>query len=212
MKKLIPILVLCSIILSGCSTSYLKTSTNVSQTKKSYDKIVVIARAKDKTTRITFENQLANDLSAMGVNASTSIEVINTNSLDKKLSEKELEMLVNSLKSNGYDGVIVTNLIDVSQYTDITPGGVGTTYYPARYGRFGRYYRYYPVSYWEADQVEVGVEYTLESCLYDLRDEQGDNLQWIGRFQIKNPSNLIKTINKYSEELTAALIEQSISN
>ena len=193
-------IVLCSFLLAGCGSSYMQNSTNVSNDQKSYDKILVVAKAKDKTARIAFENQVVNDLSAQGVNALSSINVIKTESFNKELTDADLDKLRQTIIEAGFDGVVVTNLINAQQYTDVNPGDMNTAYVPARYGRFGRYYRVYPVTYWEADTYETGVEYTLESCLYDLREETEDNLQWVGRFKVKNPSDLMKTIEKYSQE------------
>ena len=210
MKKLLPALALCALMLVGCSSSYMTSSTNVSQEKKTYDKILVVAKTKNKTARIRFEDQVVADLGALGVNAASSMDVIKVDSFDKQLTEKELDNLRSNLVASGYDGIIVTNLVDASQYTDVIPGGVGTSYVPTRYGRFGRYYGYYPVSYWEPDQVRTGVQYVLESALYDMTDNDGQNLQWVGQFKVKDPGSINKTVEKYSKELTAALKESSV--
>lgn len=198
-------------LISSCSSSYLQNSSNVSGEKKSYDKILVVARAKDKVARIKFEEQVVSDLAAKGVAAASSKDVIRTESFSKEVSEQDIGKLRSKLLKEGYIGVIITNLINTSEYTDVVPGGSSTGYYPVRYGRFGRYYRAYPVTYWEPDQVEVGIEYTLESCLYDITVDQKDNLQWVGRFKVRDPESLVKTIEKYSKELTTALLEQSIA-
>ena len=211
MKRTITISGFMVLFMLGCGTTYLKNSSNVSKTKKKYDKILVVARAKDKVARIKFEDQVVNDLELQGVNAVSSINAIQTESFSKELSEQDIEKIRTNLVSDGYTGVIITNLVNTKEYTDVTQGSMGTGYYPMRYGRFGRYYRAYPVNYWEPDQVEVGIEYTLESCLYDITVDQKDNLQWVGRFQVKDPSSLTKTIEKYSQELTTALINESIS-
>lgn len=212
MKKIFTALYFTAIVFSGCGTSYLKESSNVSQAKKSYDKILIVARAKDKIVRFKFEDQLVADLAAQGVAAASSKDVIKTESFDKEVSEKDIEKIRNKLVSEGYSGVIITNLINTAKYQDVVPGRSGVGYYPVRYGRFGRYYGAYPVSYWEPDQVEIGVEYTLESCLYDITVDQKDNLQWVGRFKVRDPNSLVKTIEKYSKELTSALLDQSIEN
>ncbi len=198
------------LVLSSCSSKYLTSSTNVSQEKKSYDKILVVGISKDLTTRIRFENQIVMDFAKVGVNALSSVDVIKKDSFNKKLTEAEIDMLRNTLKEAGFDGIIITNVIDTSQYTDVIPGNTNTAYYPARYGRFGRYYSYYPVTYWEPDRVVTGVKYTMESVLYDLRIDDTDNLQWVGRFQIKDPSSLSKSVTKYADELVDALMESSI--
>ena len=210
MKKLSYSLALVLLVLASCSSKYLTSYTNVSQERKSYDKILIVAIAKDLTARIRFENQVVSDFAAAGVNASSSIDVIKKESFDKKLTEAEIDQLRSTIKRAGYDGILITNLIDSSQYTDVIPGNNTTAYYPARYGRFGRYYSYYPVNYWEPDQVVTGVKYTLESVLYDLRVADTDNLQWVGRFLLKDPSSISTVVAKYSEELVTALMESSI--
>lgn len=210
MKIFVPVLLLCCFALAGCSSSYMTSSTNVSNKKKSYNKVLVVAKTKNKTARIRFEDQVVLDLAAVGVAAASSMDVIKVESFDKELTEKDLDRLRNNLASSGYDGVLVTNLVDASQYTDVVPGGTSRAYYPARYGRFGRYYGYYPVTYWEPDQVRTGVQYILESALYDISDNDGDDLQWVGQFKVKDPSSINKTVEKYSKELTAALKESSI--
>ena len=211
MKKIFTLFLLTALT-AGCGSSYLKNSTVVNPEKKSYDKILVIARSKDNTARISFENQVVADLAAQGIKAETSALVIKQSMFGQELTESQIETLRKNIISNGYDGVLVTNLVNTNQYRNVTPGGVSTTYVPVRYGRFGRYYRAYPVSYWEPDRVEEGVEYTLETCLYAVTQSKGDNLQWIGRFQVRNPSDLTNTIANYSKELTEELIAKSIQN
>jgi len=211
MKKTIVLLSFSALLVSGCSSSYLQNSSNVSQIKKSYDKILVVARAKDNLSRIKFEDQVVQDFATHGITAMSSMKVIKTESFSKEVTEKDIEKLRVKLVADGFSGVIITNLISAEQYTDVIPGTTRTGYYPVSYGRFGRYYRAYPVTYWEPDQVKVGVKYTLESCLYDITIDQKDNLQWVGRFQVKDPSSLIKFIEKYSKELTEALLAENIS-
>ncbi len=211
MKKIFFLFGLFIFVLSSCKTTYLKQSTNVSNVKKSYDKILIVSRSKDKTARIKAEQRMVKDLAERGINAESSIQVIQTESFSKDVTEQDLDKLRKKFIADGYDGIVITNLINAEQYQDVIPGSTGTAYYPRRYGRFGRYYGYYPVSYWEPDRVESGVEYTLESCLYDLTVDQKDNLQWVGRFQVRNPSDLMATIEKYSTELANELLAQSVS-
>ena len=211
MKKIITFLIFITFLTTSCSSSYLKDSSNVSKSKKQYDKILVVAKAKDKVARLKFENQVVQDFAANGIKASSSMEVIQKESFSKEVTEEDIEELRLKLVQDGYSGVIITYLISKDQYTDVTSGNSGTAFYPVRYGRFGRYYGAYPVSYWEPDQVSVGVEYTLESCFYDITVNQKDNLQWVGRFKVRDPKSLVKTIEKYSKELTDKLLLESIS-
>ena len=211
MKNLIIVICLTTFLISGCASSYLQNSSNVNGAKKSYDKILVVAKAKDKLSRIKFEDQVIKDLATRGVKAFSSMEIIRTESFHKEIEENDIEQIRLKLVEDGFDGVIITNLINVDKYTDVVSGNSGTTLVPVRYGRFGRYYRAYPVSYWESDQIQTGVKYNLESCLYDITVDQKDNLQWVGRFQVKDPNTLVKAIEKYSKELTDALLNESIT-
>ena len=202
---------ICVLLLTSCASTYLQQSTNVSNIKKSYDKLLIVSKSRDMTARIKAEQEMVKDLAAMGIKAESSIEIIKTESFNKELTEKELDALRESLVAQGFDGLVLTNLIDAQEYTNVVPGTPTTAYMPARYGRFGRYYSYHPATYWEPDRVETGIEYTLESCLYDITIDQGDNLQWVGRFKVKNPTDLMKVIEKYSAELAAEISAQSIS-
>ena len=210
MKKIYFLLFLSALFITGCKTTYLEQSTNVSSSKRSYNKILVVSRTKDVSARVNGERQIVDELAKKGVTAVSSIDVIKTESFDKELTEKELDDLVNNLLAQGYEGVIVNNLVDASEYTDVIRGSARTAYVPARYGRFGRYYTAYPATYWEPDRIETGVIYTLESCLYDITDRDEDNLQWVGRFRVKDPTNFTKVIEKYSVELASELMVQSI--
>lgn len=211
MKRLFPLLLIAIFALSGCKTTYMTNSTNVSNQKKKYDKILIVYREGDMTGRIALENQLAQDLKLQGVDAVSSIQVIKTDSFQKELSEEELDELVESLLAAGYTGVLVTNLLDKSQYTQVTPGA---TYggYGGYYGGFGSYYGAYPMMYREPDRVTTGIEYSLETVLFDISDKDGENLQWVGRFSVKNPGDLQKTAAKYSGEVVTELMANSIQN
>lgn len=211
MKKKFLALGFIAFLITSCASAYLQDSTNTSNSKKKYDKILVLAKSKDKIARMNFENQVVQDFAISGVSATSSESVIQTESFSDKLSESDLENLRLKLIKDGYTGVIITYLISKDQYSDVIPGGSSTAFVPVRYGRFGRYYGAYPMNYWEPDQIQVGIEYTLESCFYDITVDKSDNLQWVGRFKVKDPNSLSKTIEKYSKELTAQLLLESIS-
>ncbi|MEM8846771.1 MAG: hypothetical protein AAFY00_06020, partial [Bacteroidota bacterium] len=198
-------------LLQACS-SYLTNSENVSNTKNNYDKILVVGRSKDKTTRIKFENSVISQLAEQGLNAISSYSANAMVDINRKYSDSELSTLKKRLMANGYDGVIVTNLINTEAYTDVVVGGTSTAYVPTRVGRFGRYLTYYPITTWEPDQLKSGTKYIFESSLYRLAEAAEDNLQWVGRFEVKDPSSLEKTVNNYAVDLAKALVKNSVSN
>jgi hypothetical protein len=200
----------CTLLLVGCGSSYLRESTNVSNIKKKYDKILVVAHTKDKVARIRAEGLVVNELAIRGIVAESSVDAIKTERFSEEMTDKEIESLISQLLDAGFSGVIITNVINTEEYTDVIPGSSNVGYHPEQYGRFGRYYSYYPATSWEPDRIETGVNYTVESCLYDLTVAMENNLQWVGRFKLKNPSDLTEAIAKYSKELADALLEQNI--
>jgi len=210
MKKIIFSLGILLFLVQGCASSYLQEAVNVSNEKKSYDKILVVSMASDKASKVRSERALVSKLAENGIQAVAAHEESITSSVSGKLSESEGRALAGSLSATGYQGIIVTNLVNTQQYTDVIPGGTSTSYYPVRYGRYGRYVGAYPITSWEPDRIQSGVEYILETCLYDIRVNKGDNLEWVGRFKVRDPSDLNKVTEKYVNELVEALLESSI--
>ena len=196
-----------AILIGGCG-SYLQSSLNVNGEKSAYNKILVVAKTKDEFARISFENQVETRLLEYGVNSVSSIEVNATRNLVDQMSPEKVEELRKNLVSQGFDGVIISNLISQEQYLEVVEGDVSG--YPGYYGRFGRYYGYYPSMYWEPDRLETGVRYTFESNLYDLKKTSGNNLSWIGRFKVSNPNNIKNSIDKYAKELAEVLLQEAI--
>jgi len=200
-----------SFLVADCGNSYLRQSTNVSNIKKKYDKVLVVARTKDNVARIRAEGLVVNELGLRGVKAESSVDVIKTEKISEEMSEKEIEILISQLLDAGFTGVLITNVINTEQYKEVIHGGSKVEYQAPQYGRFGQYYNYYPATSWEPDRIETGVDYTVESCLYDIAAPQAENLQWVGRFKLKNPEDIKEAIAQYSKELANALIEQSIT-
>lgn len=208
MRNLVLLLGL-ALVLSGCST-YLTQSQNVSKEKKEYRKILVFARSQNRIARSLFERDVTEFLVEKGITATASLRSDIDIPIDRAVSEAESEAIRQTLIDRGYDGVIVTNLVNTEQYKEVIPGGMTTEYYPVYYGRFRRYVSFYPATTWEPDRLVTGTRHVLESTLYDLRETEEDNLQWIGRFVVEDPSKIEKATSKYATELCKALLESSI--
>lgn len=210
--KIISTLFLMMIILTACGSSYLTGYENVSKTKNPYKKLIVIARTANDVARVKFENQIVDNLKMQGVDAISSFTIKETRNLELQFSEAEIEAIEKKLVMSGIDGAIITSLVNTQDYAEVFSGNSYTDYYPTRVGRFERGYSYYPVTYWEPDRISTGVKYVFESNFYKLDNVEKDNLQWMGRFEIKDPSNIDKLIVAYGNELVTNLLEVSIQN
>lgn len=210
MKKLSGLLI-AIFLLTSCGSNYLKSYENVSKTKNNYDKIVVVGRSSDEMIRIKFENDMVQYFSEQGITAVASHTINETKNIARKLSNGEMDAMEKQLVQQGFDGCVITSLVDSQEYEEVIPGNSNTNYYTGRFGRFGRGYSYYPVTTWQPDQVREGVKYIFQSSFYQLSKAPGENLQWIGRFEVKDPYNIDKITNSYAKELVNSLNEESIS-
>ena len=207
--KNVSLLLFLTFILSSCS-SYLVSSISYNDSKKKYDNLLIIAVSKNQELRIDFETKTVNKLKKRGITATASYLINGFATLKKPTTEGDLKTLNQTLLKNGFDGIIVTSLIDVKEYEDVIQGSHRTVDVPVRYGRFDRYYGYYPVSYWEDDYTVTGTKYVFESALYDLRINDKDNLQWLGLFELKDPSNLKQNSDLYTTDMVNALLKENL--
>ncbi|GLU45300.1 hypothetical protein [Allomuricauda sp. NBRC 101325] len=192
----------------GCSSGYLTKSKNYSNVKREYKNIVVIAKSKSEISRRSFEDRLVAQLYEKGVDATASYNIPYFDAKPLQ-SEGDIMNLKERLVGDGYDGAVITHMVDSQQFVTQTPSSA--VYYPGpRYRRFGAYYSYYPAYNWNSTYVDTGMQYFFESALYSLDNSDADNLQWVGQFKIVDPVDIDKTIEKYSIELAGLLTENSV--
>jgi len=199
------------LLISGCGSMYMTKSQTVVKEKKSYSKILVIARGKNEIARSIFEQDVAHNLDGHGINGvayhkESGIEV----PVDTDLTEAQIADLKNKVVEMGFDGVILTHLVNTEHYKELIPTGVYPSTDPNYYGQWGYYWTYYPALDWASGYSVEGTSLELESALYDLRATDGNNLQWLGRFKLEDPKDLQKTTSNYAKELVTALRQESI--
>lgn len=212
-SHLVILLSLAGLLLTGCGSSYLTQSKAVVDSKASYSKILVISRGKNEIARSLLEQDIAKELKGHGIGAvayhkESGIEV----PVDVELSDIQLEELKNKVVQGGYDGAIITHLVNVEEYRELIPSGVYPSTDPNYYGQWGYYWNYYPVY----DFIAPGftsekTRFELESALYDIRNTGGNSLQWLGRFKLEDPEDIQKATAKYGKELVNAMMKESIS-
>lgn len=200
--KLLSLIVVVFTCLVGCST-LMEDSKNISNQKYAYQKILVVAKTNNELMRRNFEENVVNEFKPFGVTAISS--AVYGLKVDDKLDSSEVDVLKNDLLKDGFDGVIITGLIDKRIETEVIPGQP----YPAYYRSFRGFYRVYPVTLWTPDTVISTTKHILQSAFYKI-DMDDDNLQWLGQFKID--PRFEKSANKqYPKELVTALVTESIS-
>lgn len=199
------------LFISGCGSMYMTKSQTVVKGKKSYDKILVIARGKNEISRSIFEQDVARNLEGHGIDGvayhkESGIGV----PVDTDLTEAQIADLKTKVADMGFDGVILTHLVNTEHYKELIPTGVYPSTDPNYYGQWGYYWAYYPALDWASGYSVEGTTLELESALYDIRATDGNNLQWLGRFKLEDPKDLQKTTSNYAKELVTALKQESI--
>ena len=134
-KRILFSLVVVMALLWSCTTTMKYTWTKENFEGKSFDKILVLTLSKNLKSRTLFENTVVEMLADEGITATNGLMVITPVEDVKKLTEAEIEKRI---REGGYDGVLVTTLIDINT-RDVRVNNYN--YYPYMYG--GRYgYRY----------------------------------------------------------------------
>lgn len=200
-----------ALLISGCGSMYMTKSQTVVKGKKPYSKILVIARGTNEIARSIFEQDVARNLEKHGIDGvayhkESGIGV----PVDSDLDEAQIEDLKQKVIGMGFDGVILTHLVNTEQYKELIPTGVYPSTDPNYYGQWGYYWTYYPAMDWASGYSIEGTTLELESALYDVRATDGNSLQWLGRFKLEDPKDLQKTTSNYAQELISALREESI--
>ena len=202
-----------SMLLSGCGASYMTQSKAVVDTKKSYSKILVISRGKNEIARSLLEQDISRELKGHKVNAvayhkESGIGV----PVDVELTDQQVEALKQKVMEDGYDGAIITHLINTEEYKELIPAGIYPSTDPNFYGQWGYYWTYYPVYDIASGTTNTGTRFELESALYDIRSTGGNSLQWLGRFKLEDPEDIQKATAQYAKELVSAMMDKSISS
>ncbi|WP_299819963.1 hypothetical protein [uncultured Pontibacter sp.] len=165
-------------------------------TSKPFNKIVVAALTDNVRARETVEADMQAQFQARGLAVTKSIDLFPPNAASK--NGPDVDLLLDRLKDDGYDGIMTIALIDEKTETRYVPGTQG--YAPmTRFGWYGRFRGYY--SYWYPTLYDPGYYtedkvYFLETNLYD---EATENLVWSAQSQSYSPSSLRKASEKLAE-------------
>lgn len=211
---------LCLVFLSSCSSVKVLDSWTADKVKTIKDnKVLVIARTDNNQARIAFETEITNALKEKGIDASESFKIAPKLTPNKELTPERKAMIKSLLKSEGYNGIVLSVIKDFSEQTKTTQdggyyaGGTFSTYYPRYYGGFYGYYshplsyssygNYVPLSY----TTRTSKTYILETVAYNLDLPKSEQLVAVVTSKIEDPSSVQTTASDYVKA-----IMKSISN
>ncbi|MEL4454705.1 hypothetical protein [Lutimonas vermicola] len=184
------------------------------------EKILVIARSDDMVGRQRFEQEIADRLRAAGIDATESYKKFPSMKQNQELTEEQVAQRIQIIKNEGFSGVVLTVLKDMSKevVTSETGGYVSGGYYPSYYGGyyggFGGYYGrvYSPYGYGyggsyvpSETRTYTSETYSLETVMYDLNKEPGKQLQGVISIDITDPKSASKVAPQYADAVAKQL-------
>lgn len=163
---------------------------------KNYNRLVVAALTDNIRARETVENDMQAQFRARGVEVTKSLDLFPPTASSK--GGPDVDLLLDKLKTENYDGIITIALIDEQTETRYVPGTYG--YAPiTRFGWYGRFRGYY--SYWYPTLYDPGY-YTEEKIYFletNLYDEDTENLVWSAQSRSYSPASLRNASAKLAE-------------
>lgn len=202
MKTRIIISLIATTFLWSCATSMKYTWTKEGYEGKKYNKVLVVVEAQSKPGRLNGENILVEYLSKEGITATNSMTIFPPNENVEDLSEDEIE---NRIVKGGYDGVMVSSLVDATS-REVREGG-GTYAQPVSY-RYGRHIRTGYVHMQEPEYYRQQKTYVLETRLFDVANAATkESVVWSGQSELTDPSSAESAAKSYSKQLVKTLLE-----
>jgi len=203
--KLLVSLVIAAMLWS-CSTTMQYTWKKENFGSKKFNKILVLAISKNMKSRTLMENSVVDLLQKEGINAANALNVFTPVENLENLTEDEIGKRVTE---GGYDGVLITSLID-TQTRDVQVNN--TPYYPYMYGGYYGYgYRgfiYSNYHYLYSDQYREEKTYVLETRLYDVHiTDPKEAVVWAGQSEMVDPTGAESVSKTYSKQLVKALLD-----
>lgn len=174
-------------------------------------KIIVIARTANNQARLSFENEIAEQMRSQGYDATESYTRAPM-LFQKELTEERVAFIRKLFELEGYNGVVITVVKDKSQSTvtsgsSMYVGGGYGSYYPGYYGSFYNYYStpyaygpYYnsvggsiPLS----TSTRVVTDYVLETVMYNLDEPEENQLVAVVTTKVDDPKDADKAAQQY---------------
>lgn len=181
------------------------------------NKLLVIARTDNNQARVAFETEIAKALENKGVDATSSFSVLPSKvKVGKGVTEEQKVAFRKFLKTEGYDGIVLSVIKDTKETTKTyTDGGyyAGATvpFYPGFYNGFYTYY-YHPMAYSSfgtyvepSSTTTTYKTYVLETVAYDLNQSEGKQLVAVVTSKIENPESVTRNAELYTKKIVKAL-------
>jgi len=216
MRKLnkITMLLVLPLVLLSCGPSISVTSMWKAPDIESVsdNKFLVMARTDDMVSRQRFEDEIATQLRAEGIDAVESYKSLPSLRLNVEMSEAETSQQIEKFRNGGFDGMVLTVVKDVkSEMTTSESGGYvtgGGAYGGYGYGGFNNYYgnNYSPYGMGgtyvpRTQRTYTSDIYNLETVVYDLSKSGESQLVAVVSIKITDPASATQVAEPYAKKV-----------
>ena len=196
MTKLFGFALCLGLLLSACSS----TNLSLVYTDEAYNEgplsdILIIGVTQEKGVRRSFETKFVTELTAVGVEAVSSFDILHIPE-DKKL---EKEDILRVIQEQGNDAVIITRLIGVEKDQVLEPST------PARVPFYAGYTMAYSHAYGGVYRTQTFVH--LETNLYSAKTEK---LIWSGKSETWDPKTDASVIDEVIKAVIKDMTERGL--
>jgi hypothetical protein len=186
------------VLLASCaSTKLINEWRDPNYSAQPFGKILVIGITKQSATRRILEDEFVHQLTARGIQAVQSYQLIAED------GEVPKERLAQAVQQAGADGVLISRLVKVERQTQIYPGAYMGPPYLGFYGFYSSAW----MGFYDPPQVYTYDVVTWEVNLFDSRT---DRLVWAGTTETFSPRSFAKDASEFAKIIIKELADKKL--
>ena len=159
------------------------------------NKVLVIALIENETNRYKAEHQIVKYLDGKGF--------VSHEYLDDSFNRKNETEIMDKVRNDGFDGIVLMRLIDVDKERVYVPSE--TNYYPNDFQNFGGYYLTHHYRYKISGYYMTTKTYILETIIFSIKDNK---IIWTGITETFEPEGIKKMTNEISKAVYKQMVEE----
>ena len=206
MKK--SILIISLLVLTACSSiKFIDSWRNLDITFFKPQKLLVVGMTDNLTARKVFEEELKNAFSNRNIYAEESTIVFDKTFTKSKKSEVEIDDMIQNIADEGFDAVIISAVKGVSEQRSYPSNYYSVNY---RWPHFGHYYFRFQDVYYNPGYYGSYKVYNVETSIYNLNEDNGKSLVWVGSLNLVNPQAISTTVKEYVAKIIKQLEHENL--
>lgn len=192
-------------LMNGCaSTSVTGVWKKSDYTGQPLQSLLVVALTGDNDKKTLWENILADQLNQSGLSARPSVKSFLGD------SEVTKDEIIDYVKKEGIEGVLVTRLVDTKKEEVYYPPSGRYYDYGGRYGFYNRFDSYYPHAYDRASTPGYSTTHTTVLLETNLYLTQTQELIWSMSSDTFDPNSMNQLVESVGKKIIATLQKSSL--